>query len=77
MTSLCASLAWVWLDGSDRGRLWGERPLLLLGWLLPFGGPMIWNLRIIDQAKLQLGPLIILGCLVLALVRLKKYGLKE
>jgi hypothetical protein len=74
---LAFPLAWLWLDGCDRGWLWGERPILLLGWMVPLGSQIIWNLRIIDQAKLQVGPVIILGCFVLALIRLKKYYLKE
>ena len=68
---LAFPLAWMWLHGCNRGWLWGERSILVLGWLVPLGSMIIWQLRIVDQAKVQVGPVILLGCLVLTLIRLK------
>jgi hypothetical protein len=70
LAPLAFPLAWLWLEGNDRGWICGERLLLLLGWLVPSGTQIIWDLNIVDQAKLQVGPVILLGCLILALIRL-------
>jgi hypothetical protein len=74
---LALALAWLWQDGYDHGRLWGERSVLLAAWIMPYASQIMWNWQIIDQAKLQVGPFIICVCLVLALLRQRKERLYE
>jgi hypothetical protein len=74
---LALPLAWLWQDGYDHGRLWGERSVLLAAWTMPYLSQLIWYWQIIDEAKLQMGPFIICGCLLLALLRQRKEGLDD
>jgi len=74
---LIIPLACFWQEGLDKGRLWGDRPVLFLGWIMPLAGQMIWYSRIINEVKLQIGPVILLGCLIITLMRIKKYGMCE
>jgi len=70
---LALSLAWLWKEGYEKGRLQGELLILLITWLMPLGSLLLWNQNILDQAKLQVGPIIILSCLILALWRFNKF----
>jgi alpha-1,2-mannosyltransferase len=71
LTMLVLPLAWLWEEGRLHGRLPGELLLLLLGWLMPFLAPILWNEINIFQGKLQIGPIIILALFFLALLKAK------
>jgi len=73
---LALALAWLWQDGYDHGRLWGERSVLLAAWTMPYLSQVIWFWQIMDEVKLQIGPFVVCGCLLLALLRQRKEKLE-
>jgi hypothetical protein len=74
LTLLALALGWLWEEGRRRGRLPGELALLIAGWFMPLAAPYVWELFKLHQARLQIGPVILLGLLGLALVRAKIAG---
>jgi hypothetical protein len=71
---LALALGWLWEEGRRHGRLPGELALLIAGWFMPLAAPYVWELFKLHQARLQIGPVILLGLLGLALVRAKIAG---
>ncbi len=71
---LALPLAWLWENGLERGRLPGERLLLLAAFFMPPLIPIIYRMDIIPEVKLQIGPLVLLPLFLMCLIREKKYG---
>ena len=69
---LALPLCWLWEEGRARGRFPGELMLLCCGWVMPFFITYLWTKINFFQGKLQIGPVVLLGLFLLALVKTKK-----
>jgi hypothetical protein len=66
---LALALGWLWEDGRLHGRLPGEILLLMVEWFMPVAAPFLWDWVRFHQARLQIGPEILAGLFLLALLK--------
>lgn len=69
---LALPLCWLWEAGRIHGRLPGELLLLLLVWLVPILGQVLWGWVNLFYGKLQISPVIILALFCLSLVKARQ-----
>jgi hypothetical protein len=68
---LALPLGWLWEEGRLHGRLPGELPILLAGWVMPFLATFLWDMINVFQGKLQVGPAVLAALFILSLAKAK------